>query len=111
MNPKTERALRKACAHWKRLATGKQKRRESIFAKDCALCKLFVIPYKKRTKDCAGCPVRKRTGWPLCKGSPWSRVYNIFNYANTHGAEFREAARAQLEFLQSLLPKKRRKTK
>ena len=42
----------------------------NINSSNCALCKEYV------EHVCLGCPVRKVTGLPNCKGSPWYELYD-----------------------------------
>jgi hypothetical protein len=115
MNEKTLAALTDSIEHWERLATGKSKKNESIYADDCALCQVFF-----RGSTCEGCPVNT-AGFPSCRRSvcevcdtaveDWQckphRKYK--SWKDT--PRFRKAARAQLKFLKSLLPKKKSKPK
>jgi hypothetical protein len=55
---------------------------------DCALCRLFFW------NNCLGCPVRLNTGHAHCEGSP---------YPTTTRPD-RRAARAELNYLCTLLP-------
>jgi len=109
MTKETEEALRDSIAHWKRLSTGKARKDEGIYSEDCALCKLFFDG--DSCND--GCPVKERTGFDLCRNTPWVDVDQAF-YADPkwyNGVKFKKAAAAQLAFLKSLLPKPATKTK
>ena len=60
----------------------------------CALCKL----YYKGVSHCDGCPVKEKTGKSCCGGTP----IDICRHDEA-------CATAEVEFLKSLLPTKRRK--
>lgn len=67
----------------------------------CPLCAEFL------DLGCRGCPVREKTGIGLCKESPYLDAADAF-YESPKGPDspqFKEAARRELEFLESLLPK------
>ena len=102
MNAPTLKALKLSIAHWLRLSTGKRRKEEGITADQCALCKLFFQQHDR----CKGCPVRKKTGRIGCSGSPYDLVYANSN--NLDSPQFKAAAKLELEFLRSLLPKKRK---
>jgi hypothetical protein len=104
MNAKTLKALKQSIAHWRRLATGKTKRGEKPSGHYCPLCKLFPGP-------CEGCPVMAETKQSDCWGSPWGEAnWNYFNIGKRSGA-FKAAAREELAFLKSLLPKRKHPTR
>lgn len=100
LTKKALRALKASIAHWKRLATGKRLADETIFISSCALCSAFYDH-----GSCTGCPIKKRTGRAGCEGTPWIRTRNAVNNYTYNSDEFRSAAKKQLEFLQSFLPK------
>ena len=102
LKPKILKALKQSIAHWKRLATGKSRRGESIYDSDCALCKLFM------DDDCRGCPVRQATRLSDCRRTPWIEVRDTLIWLKSkQDPAFKAAAKKQLEFLQSLLPVKK----
>lgn len=83
--------LRDSIAHWERIATDTRLPKETIFAKDCALCRRFV------DLRCVGCPVES-----CGSGSPW---YSVADATDLHGKdspEFFAAAQAMLDFLRRL---------
>lgn len=105
MNPTTLKALRASIRHWERLATGKQKGGEDIYAKSCALCHLFLDDSLDADdpENCHGCPVRAETGHSGCQFSPWDNAFQARN-AGLGSPRFIAAAQVQLAFLRSLLP-------
>jgi hypothetical protein len=115
MNEQTLTALKDSIEHWKRLATGKSKKGEGIYQVDCALCLTFY-----RRESCEGCPVNE-AGFPYCRRSVWEaclRAVEVWQCAQhskykswKDTPRFRKAARAQVKFLESLLPKEKSEPK
>ena len=108
MPAKTLCALRKSIAHWKRMRKGTQKVNESPDGECCPLCKLFQ---SQSMSNCRQCPVFKRTRMPGCRGTPWYGARFNFIMRN-QGSLFQEAwentADAEIAFLKSLLPVKKK---
>ena len=107
---KTLAALKKSIAHWERLASGHRKRGEWIGPHQCALCKLFIAD------ECEGCPVAEETGYSYCDGTPYEIVqtyvdarFLVDRESILNSQEFKSAARKELRFLKSLLPKPKQK--
>lgn len=99
MDPKTLEALQESIRHWKVMAkTGWE--REKPLSGQCALCRLFLY------RDCAGCPVNA-AGHRGCLATPYDDAY--FHYDDGNRSGFRSAARLEVKFLKSLLPKDLRK--
>jgi len=103
-------AHKKSIAHWERLASGQARRGEWIGPSHCSLCKLFIAG------ECNGCPVAERTGYRYCDGTPYGIVQAYVDarflrdrksILNSKG--FKSAARKELRFLKSLLPKPKQK--
>lgn len=89
----TLEALRGSIAKWEAIVSGTG---TDEGAENCALCRLFHTDYREDGGlGCHGCPVRARTGRPLCMGSP---------YDDCHESPTEEQAQAELDFLKSLLP-------
>jgi len=103
MNSKTLTALKQSIAHWKRMATGKARTDERPGSSGCALCKLF----KNTKKWCRGCPVYKRTGITNCISTPYFEAASTYHGSGIESGQFKLAARIELKFLQSLLPKRK----
>lgn len=104
MNPETREALEKSIQHWERLSTGNRQQDEIPGRLNCALCVLFW-----RSEDagisCRGCPVQERTGFNCCRGTPYADVSDFWDSEDPElldTSEFRELAKAELEFLKSL---------
>lgn len=107
MKKLTLEALNKSIAHWERLAGGNRNPGEGLGVDQCDLCKLFHS--EDRLITCDGCPVKERTGQVWCVGTPYYHVVDSDSDYDT--PEFMEAARLELEFLRSLLPKKEKQKK
>ena len=113
MKPATLKALKASIAHWERLDNNGPSKEEPIGCDSCALCKRFanVSPLRCTTKAGERCPVFAKTGSPGCKDSPYGNaLYLTLPFGNTLTPgvtfdEWRAAARRELAFLRSLLPK------
>lgn len=106
MKPTTLKALKQSIAHWRRLATGKEKKGEHPDSSSCALCKLFI------RIGCKGCPVAEKARETGCNGTPFLDAYKRYQqmgWGFASESTFRTAAKKELAFLESLLPKKPRK--
>lgn len=109
MDTKVLEALRASISHWQDNANVIELHGASVSSKDCALCKLFLDNY------CRGCPVAEVSGHLFCGNTPYNRAFKTHDvwcattkYTDEFDAartEFREAAKAELKFLESLLPK------
>lgn len=100
MPPATRKALKASIAHWKRLV--EDRRSEEIGSGSCALCRRFL----DKPDPCQGCPVREKTHQRFCKGTPYVQAQAL--YQDGGDAEWDKAARAELAFLESLLPPAKR---
>lgn len=105
MNAQTLKALKSSIAHWKRLAAGKRRLGEGIGANSCALCRLFL----GKQITCRGCPVSKHTGEKTCVGTPYWRAEQAGETYGLDSERFKLEAAKELAFLESLLPKRRKK--
>ncbi len=103
MNAKTLEALNSSIAHWERMAAGKPNPDEAPDADSCALCCLFI------EDDCIACPVALKTGFRKCRNTPFKQAALEWNKGCWMPTlKFRSAAKEELAFLQSLLPKAKR---
>ena len=112
MDRKTLAALKKSIEHWERLASGQLKRGEWIGPDHCSLCKLFY------DGGCNGCPVAEKTGYNDCQTTPYDIViayvdacFGLDRESILNSKGFKSAARKELRFLKSLLPKQRKRSK
>lgn len=100
---RTRHALEESIAHWKRNVEAETYEDIHIGGAHCALCHAFVFDAPDE-ETCLGCPVYLRTGQKDCMGSPYLRAYIariLFDLPGGREA-WREAARAELTFLESL---------
>lgn len=104
MDAKTLTALRQSIEKWERNAVAETPEDFTTGRSACALCGLFW------GGGCEGCPVREATGRQSCYGSPYDdadMARDEWLDAPTDTA-LRDAAhiaaRAEAEFLRSLLP-------
>ena len=111
MNAKTLKALKASIEHWRENATRKDIENIKIGPVECALCGIFNT-IRTRPKDrCEGCPVAEKTGASLCGLSPYAPVDAAHNdliraiaKQKKARADLRRACKAELKFLESLLP-------
>ena len=99
MDEKTLTALRGSIEKWRQIEAGTL---EDRGPDNCPLCQEFI------ENNCVGCPVSAQTGRGGCVGTPyeaWDDAAYIVNIANT--PELVALARAEREFLESLLPQAR----
>jgi len=99
MIPETERALRESIKHWQENAKAKSMNDVSVSPRSCALCQLFFDQFSQ----CAGCPIVDETGTTLCAKTPYEQAAAARRAENL--TTFQKAARAEVKFLKSLLPK------
>lgn len=107
MTPTTLKALKLSIAHWDRLATGKRRKGETVGRTWCSLCSLFNPPRVSFCSDCVGCPVMDATKAHYCNNSPY--VDALAHSLKLNSVAFKNAAKLELAFLKSLLPKKGKK--
>ena len=86
MDAKTLKALKASIAHWEEVEEGPW---QQVGPKECALCDLFY------GSKCEGCPVAIKAQAPLCRNTPYGPFISNRTSKN---------ARAELDFLRSLLP-------
>lgn len=107
MRPKTLKALQASIAHWEQNVAAGHPNEASTHGLDCALCGEFA--WQDEVALCEGCPVKKRTGYSTCYGTPYYGARFALNewHENPRAKyrdAFREKAQEELEFLRSLLP-------
>lgn len=105
MNKKTLRALKGSIRKWEEIVAGEE---VDDGVDNCPLCQLFYW------EDCKGCPVKETTGKECCVGSPYDDEWNDIHQFDltlsdkggyVHTEQSLAAAKAELKFLKSLLPK------
>jgi hypothetical protein len=106
MNAVARKALKASIAHWQRMALGKRNEDEAPSSEQCALCLTFQITTEDGP-DCPGCPILQHTGLPLCHNTPYQQANNAWHDCGPDSAQFKAAAAVELDFLRSLLPKRK----
>lgn len=95
----TAAALETSIAHWRANVDGPIENATTAWY-DCALCLVFA-----QGLECEGCPVHKRTNLIDCINTPFDMAFSLHHavrYVSGSEAEFRIAAKAELDFLISL---------
>lgn len=101
MEAGTLTALKQSAEKWDRYASAKGLSAVKIGSDSCPLCVLFI------DRACIGCPVMRKTGKAICNGSPYeeaARRYWSCKYSGGTLHSFSIAARAEADFLRSLIP-------
>ena len=102
MDDKTAKALEKSIAHWRENESVTRKDDACVTCDGCALCDMFSGEENEHMGYCAGCPVSSHTGMSDCEGTPWRQAY-LKRFADRFTLDdFREAAKKEREFLESL---------
>lgn len=117
MKPETFKALKDSIRHWKRMQKMTLRQRvaegnkEEPSGPNCALCARFYFngDFGLHCRLIEGgaveeCPVAEKTGMIGCNGSPWWDAFNAFYF--TSSKAWKKKAQAEIDFLESLLPKK-----
>lgn len=102
MDDRTLEALEVSIEKWERNTVAQMLCDVSVSESSCALCRLFI------SKECKGCPVRESSGYKYCRETPYKKAVNsLLSWRNGVGSrdEFQSAARDEVDFLKSLLPK------
>jgi Pyruvate/2-oxoacid:ferredoxin oxidoreductase delta subunit len=108
----TLRALLESIDHWKQMKA--QPELDVPSTSQCNLCRLFFPDREMPEADaCNGCPVYVSTGQKFCNGSPYRNAYRAWRKLTLCFAdeieqakiEWTVAAQAEIDFLESLLPK------
>jgi hypothetical protein len=105
MDGKTLEALKASIEHWRRLENDGLLDAQ-VGPEFCALCRIFHPFYavvEAGQDPCKGCPVAESdSGGIGCIGTPYSDAASALE--ENEDEAFRIAARAEREFLESLLP-------
>lgn len=103
MDRRTLTALNASIKHWEENVAAEKPEDATFSPNDCALCRIFFEEI-----FCGNCPVAVRTGQGCCGGTPYYDAVDAHeDWQDCVGsrAAYREAARRELAFLKSLLPK------
>jgi hypothetical protein len=106
MKTATKEALLKSIEHWKENESVEKIEDAKINNSDCALCVRFQkdghCVRTNKMNELELCPVRKSTGRRFCEGSPYWKAKRARR--DNQLKEFKEAAKKERIFLESLLP-------
>jgi len=109
MKKKTLKALNGSIEHWKSNLNAETPHDVELGVDACPLCKMFNNNPLPSLNDCIGCPVRERTEYQYCKGTPYidaDKAHTVWRLYSSERDEWRAAAAREVEFLESLLPHK-----
>lgn len=110
MDDKTPTALKASIEHWHKNSVVTNIDDTSVSGYDCALCCLCG-------DGCVGCPIREFTNEFQCRNTPYMEAANWWlTWSDSHFnnkpelvqknmEQFHSAAKVELTFLKSLLPK------
>jgi hypothetical protein len=107
MKPETLAALKESIAHWERMANGNPNK-ETPQSNECALCQRFSIGCRTSGEKC---PVFLFSGFRSCINTPWRGASDARFSGGLTSKEFCDAAKKELKFLKSLLPKEEKRTR
>jgi len=107
MDAKTLEALKGSIKKWEKIVGGTEIDNGRL---NCPLCELF------EDKRCLGCPVFEQTAVSGCDGTPYEKWINHQEYRHFENSGVwmvycptcKELAQKELDFLRSLLPKRKR---
>lgn len=105
MSPEALEALKKSIEKWEKNAVAEKAEDAKTNASDCPLCDLYFRNF------CHGCPIAAATKKMCCGGTPYEHAFIEKEYwlePGSDGTAFRAAARAEVDFLKSLLPEEGR---
>ena len=105
MTPGALKALRGSIKKWQSVVAGTMAPTDALSCHTCPLCHLF---HDKSPGWCQGCPVKLTTGLDTCQGTPFYDYHKAVKHNDSKAMT--AAARAELAFLRSLLPRPKRKT-
>lgn len=101
MDHKTLQALKESIVKWDRNAEATCASDAHVYGDTCALCTVHYMD------NCSGCPVAEAVNDTECNNSPWEVAideYLAWKCHDRHAPAFRAAAKAEADFLRSLLP-------
>lgn len=104
MNEVAKEALLKSIEHWKENVAAEFVSEMNTSPLNCALCEQFV---RLAEGMCEGCPVMEKTGKQGCHDTPYYAAHDaLVALQRGEGTihEWRKAAQAEVDFLESLLP-------
>ncbi|MGB1215068.1 MAG: hypothetical protein ACPG4X_17000 [Pikeienuella sp.] len=105
MDERTLQALKDSIAKWEKNARVRKVENATVRVSDCPLCLMFHSRFFGL--GCRGCPVSEATDQIECDGTPYEEANNrLYQWRDDScdGKPFRAAARAEVDFLKSLLP-------
>lgn len=99
MTKLNERLILKSIKHWEEMRDDPTSSAPTSL--ECPLCMAYI------KDDCKGCPVAKKTGIPCCWDTPYDEAYQAWEAHAEYPLVWHKAATAEIQFLRSLLPKKK----
>lgn len=102
MDERTLEALKASIRKWDANANVSCFSDARILALDCPLCRVFAGNDDDKKTWCIGCPVKEKTGFDDCRRTPYTAAK--YAYGKRDLEDFVSKARAEADFLRSLLP-------
>ena len=100
MNKLQTKRLKESKAHWERMRDDPECGEEPSSI-DCPCCREFNN--KRPFDECRSCPIAQFTGKPVCIETPFSNACEEYDYNGINSDSFREAAQAEIDFLNEVL--------
>ncbi len=95
MNPQTHQALLDSIEKWRKNETVNDLKEAKVDGSECPLCRVHY--------NCEGCPVYEIAGAYGCDETPYCEAFEAYHTGSVKA--FREHAKRERIFLESLLPK------
>ena len=96
MNIKQRKTLEASIKHWERMRDDPEGKEEP-FSEDCPCCQEFTSVL------CEGCPISEAVEEFGCDNTPYWLARNAFEELGKDSPEFKEAAQAEIDFLNEVL--------
>ena len=105
MDKTTKEALEASIQHWRENLAAEAPETAETYGCSCALCRKFAE--NRGRGACQNCPVHERTGFKHCERTPYRKAHLAldrwrFTESSIDRDAFRIAAKAEIEFLESL---------
>ncbi|MDP5216722.1 hypothetical protein Q5Y75_05785 [Ruegeria sp. 2205SS24-7] len=108
MDKRTLEALKASIDKWEKNSRVRKAENAKVGSTHSPLCQIYNRAEEKYSERCLGCPVAEFADRRWCEGTPYvDAEYELRDWRDgisSNGKDFRADARAEVEFLKSLLP-------